>query len=212
MNWKKCFCVAVLASGAAFAQGWEAGLIGGFAYSPKLDVDGRTGSAKAGFKDGVAVGVYGGEDTYRYWGGEARYLYRSGDLSASSGGTSTSFGAATHILTGDILGYFKPTGARVRPFIIFGGGIKFVRGTGSESAAQPLGNFVALTHTQQVLGVADVGAGFKMNLRKHFRLRIEAHDYISTPPRKVLAAAPGASLSGILNDIVGTVSLAYTWQ
>src|SRR5690242_17225955 len=129
MNCRKLFCAAILSGGALFAQEWEVGLIGGFGYSPKVSVDSPAGHARAGFGNGAAVGAYGGDDTYRYFGGEARYLYRFGDLKATAGGKSESLGASTHILTGDILAYFRPRETRVRPFIAFGGGAKIIDGT-----------------------------------------------------------------------------------
>ena len=211
MNWRKLFCAALLASGAAWAQGWEVGVIGGYAYSPKLDVTARSGHASAGLEKGAVVGVYGGQDTYRYFGGEARYLYRFGDAAVSSGGTSASLAAHSQILTGDILGYFRPTGSRIRPFVALGGGVKVINGTGRESATQPLGNFVALTHTREVLAVGDLGFGIKASLSTHVRFRVEAHDYLGQNPHKVLAPAPGASISGVMHDVIGMASIAYTW-
>ncbi len=211
MNWRKLFCAAILASGAVFAQGWELGVIGGFSYSPNLSVKEGSASASAGIGHGGEVGAYGGEDTYRYFGGEVRYLYGFGNLEASSGGTTVNFGRSTHIITGNILGYFRPTESRVRPFISFGGGAEVVDGTGMESAAQPLGNFVALTHTRQILGVGDIGVGIKIGLSKRLRFRIEAHDYPGSSPTNVIAPAPGASIGGFMNNIVGTASLALTW-
>ncbi len=211
MNWRNLFCAAILASGAAFAQGWELGVIGGFSYSPDLSVSGNGSNVSAGIGHGGVVGAYGGEDTYRYFGGEVRYLYGFGNLQASGGNTSVSFGRHTHIITGNILGYFRPTGSKVRPFISFGGGAEVVEGTGMESAAQPLGNFVALTHTRQVLGVGDLGVGVKIGLTKLLRFRIEAHDYLGSSPTNVIAPAPGVSIGGFMNNIVGTASLALTW-
>ena len=211
-NRKKLLLMAALATAsAAFGQGWEVGAIGGFAYSPQFNVTRGSSSASAGFKNGGVIGVYGGEDSGRYLGGEARYLYRFSDPQVSSGGASASFSGHTHILTGDILVHFRPAGTRVRPFFAFGGGVKFIQGTGAESATQPLGNFVALTHTRESLGVGDVGAGFKINLKKHVRFRLEAHDYISHAPKKVIAAAPGASFGGVFNDVIGTASIAAVW-
>ncbi len=209
MNWKNLFCAAILASGSAFAGEWELGLMGGFSYSPDLGVTGNGSSGvSAGIGHGGEVGVYGGDDTYRYFGGEVRYLYGFGDLQASSGNTTVNFSRSTHIITGNILGYFRPTESKVRPFISFGGGAEEVNGTGMESAAQPLGNFVALTHTRQLLGVGDIGVGIKIGLSKRLRFRVEAHDYLGSSPSQVLAPAPGASIGGFMNNIIATASLA----
>ena len=59
--------------------------------------------------------------------------------------------------------------------------------------------------------MADIGAGFKMDLRKNLRFRVEMRDYISPAPNKVIAPAPGASLGGVMNDIQGMVGFSLTW-
>jgi hypothetical protein len=212
MNWKKLCYATMLASGVASAQIWELGVIGGLGYAPNLSVKEGSATASAGLGHGAAVGAYGSEDTYPHFGGEVRYLYSFGNLEASSNGTLVRFGRRTHTITGDILIYPRPTESRVRPFLALGGGVEILDGTGRESAAQPLGEFVALTHTRETLAVGDVGAGFKIGLSEHLRLRIEAHDYAGPSPKKVIAPAPGASVGGFMNNIVGTVSIAFAWS
>jgi Outer membrane protein beta-barrel domain len=211
MNGKLLLCVAVLSAASASAQEWEVGVIGGFGFSPDLTVKGPTGNASTGFQNGAVIGAYGGEDMYRYFSGEARYLYRYSDLKLSSNGTSVDFGAHTHIITGDILAHFRPVESRMRPFVAFGGGIEVIQGTGTESAGQPLGNFAALTHTREILPVADVGVGIKYQWTHWIRLRAEVHDYIGSAPSEVIAPAPGASLNGVRNDILATGSIGFTW-
>jgi hypothetical protein len=195
----------------ASAQQWEVGAIGGFGYSPGLTVKNATTSASTGVKTGVTVGAYGGEDLYRYFSGEATYLYRAGDLKLDGSGKSVSFGAHTHLITGDFLGHFRPKGARFRPYISFGGGIEVMQGTGQESATQPLGNLAALTATREVLPVGEIGAGVKYQMSKHLRLRVQVRDYLSQAPNEVIAPAPGATLSGIHHDVIGTGAIAVTW-
>jgi hypothetical protein len=212
MNWKKPFFAAVLASGTAFAQGFELGAVGGFSYAPNLGVTEGSATASAGIGHGDVVGAYGGQDMYRYIGGEVRYLYGFGSLQASSNNTSVTFARRTQTITFDLLGYLRPTGLRVRPFLALGGGVEILSGTGAESAAQPLGNFVALTHTRETLGVGDVGVGLKISVSKHLRLRLEAHDYMSPSADKVIAPAPGASIGGFMNNIVGAASIALTFR
>jgi hypothetical protein len=84
-------------------------------------------------------------------------------------------------------------------------------GSGIESAGQPLGNFAAFTATREILPVADVGTGLKIDLHKNLRFRVEVRDYISPAPNKVIAPAPGASLGGVLNDIQAMVGFSLTW-
>jgi hypothetical protein len=207
-------CALVLAAAPAIAQEpthWELGVIGGFGYSPSLTVKNSTTSASTGFAKGGAIGVYAGEDSHRYWSGEINYLYRMSNLKLEGNGKSVEFGGHTHIITGDFLAHFRPIGSHVRPFVSFGGGIEVIEGTGAESATQPLGNLAALTHTREVLPVGEAGVGVKVQLSRHLRLRVQVRDFISSSPNEVIAPAPGASLTGIVNDIVGMGALALTW-
>jgi hypothetical protein len=204
----------VLAAAPAIAQEparWELGVIGGFGYAPSLTVRNSAASASTGFAKGGVIGFYAGEDSYRYWGGEATYLYRMSDLKLSGSGKSVKFGGHTHLITGDFLAHFRPVGSHIRPFISFGGGVEVIQGTGEESAAQPLGNLAALTATREVLPVGEAGAGVKIQLRPHLRLRVQVRDYISAAPNEVIAPAPGAVIHGFVNDIIGMGTLAWTW-
>ena len=211
---KGLVCALVLAAAPAIAQEpaqWEVGVIGGFGCAPSLTVKNSVTSASTGYANGGVIGIYGGEDMYRYWSGEANYLYRMSNLKLSGNGKSVEFGGHTHIITGDFLAHFRPTGARIRPYISFGGGIEVIQGTGTESATQPLGNLAALTHTNEVLAVGEAGAGVKVQLTRHVRLRVQVRDFISHAPDQVITPAPGASISGIVNDIVGMGTLGFTW-
>ncbi len=213
---KSLLCAAAMIAATATmarAQGpeWEVGVIGGVGFSPDMTVKNATSSASTGVKTGATVGVYGGEDSYRYWAGEATYLYRTGDVKLEGSGKSVSFGAHTHLITGDFLAHLRPRGARIRPYFSFGGGIEVMVGTGQESATQPLGNLAALTATREVLPVGEGGVGVKVQLSPHLRLRVQVRDYFSQAPNEVIAPAPGASLSGIRQDIIGMVAVAYTW-
>src|SRR6185437_9546912 len=201
--------LSILFAGCAFAQTWEVGALGGFGFTNDLTVKSSGGSASARLANGAVAGVFGGEDTYRYFSGEVRYLYRYSDLRLSSGTTSVNFPAHTHIVEGVFLFHFRPREARIRPFIAAGGGLSIIVGTGVESAGQPLGRFAALTATRETLPTADVGAGIKFDLQRHLRLRIEADDYISSTPNKVIAPAPGASVSGLLNDVAAFAALSF---
>jgi hypothetical protein len=206
-------CTAVVFTAmAAYAnaqeQQWEVGAIGGFGYSPNLTVSNGTLHRCKNRTDDCA---YGGQDMYRYCSGEATYLYRAGDLKLDGSGQSTTFGAHTHLITGDILAHFRPRGAKIRPFVSFGGGIEIMEGTGSESATHPLGNLAALANTREVLPVGEAGVGVKIQVAEHVRLRVQVRDYFSKSPNEVIAPAPGASLSGLRQDVIGSVSVAYSW-
>ncbi len=201
-----------LAMGTAFAQeSWEVGLVGGLGFAHDLTLQGPPGTAKVGFRNGIVFGGYLGDDAYKYFSGEVRYLYRASDLRLLSGGTTATFNARTHILTGDFLVHFQPRSAPVRPFVSFGGGAKILQGTGMESSAQPLGLFAGLTNTREVLPTGDVGFGVKIKAARNVRVRFEIRDYISRNPSTVIAPAPGITMKGILNDFLGLASVAYTW-
>ncbi|MBM3758200.1 MAG: hypothetical protein FJW38_30020 [Acidobacteria bacterium] len=157
----------------------------------------------------AALGAYFGGDSGDHWGGEVRYLYRFSDARLSGSGGSPKFNAQTNIMTGEILGYFKKRSAVTRPYVAFGGGIKWIRATGTESAAQPLGRIAALTNTEEAMAVASVGAGVKHAIGKRLLLRIDVRDYLGKRPNKIIAPAPGAKVSGFYNDIVASVSIGF---
>ena len=105
---KSLTCAVVMfvaAAGLASAQEsqWEVGGIGGVGFSPDMTVKNGPTSASASVRPGLTVGVYGGQDMYRYWSGGSPYLYREGDLKLSGNGQSASFAAHTHLITGDFL-------------------------------------------------------------------------------------------------------------
>lgn len=201
-----------LATGIAYAQEWELGALGGFGYAPDFTVKGPSGSATTGFQNGGVLGAFAGDDAYDHWSVEAHYLFRFSNLKLSSGGTSVDFGAHTQFFGADGLFHFRPRTSRIRPFLAFGGGVKLLQGTGTASASQPLGNFVALTNTSEALLTADGGVGVKVTLSNHVRVRFEVQDYISAAPSKVIATAPGYTMSGGLwHDVQGIAAISYTW-
>jgi len=209
---KKLALTGLLVAGVACAQEWEVGALGGFGYAPHLTVSRSSGRADTGIRYGGVVGVYAGEDMYRYWSGELRYQYRFDNLKLTQGNVSAGdFSAHSHIITADFLGHFRPRGSHMRPFVAFGGGARIMVGSGIERASQPLGQFAALTATHEVLPVADVGGGIKIDIHKHLRFRVEGRDYISPAPNKVIAPAPGASLGGVLNDFQGLIGFSLIW-
>lgn len=200
-----------LLAGTAYAQSREFGVIGGYGYAPSLTLTGPAGTAHAGFRNGGVLGVYIAENPYKHLGGEIRYLYRMSDMKLSSGGTSTDFAAHTQIVHMDLVVPIQDPDSRLRSFIALGAGAKVIQGTGAESSFQPLHQFAALTKTLQVLPTGDIGAGVKLNLRPHLRIRFEARDYISPQPNKVITAAPGVTIGGMLHDILALAALSYTW-
>jgi hypothetical protein len=56
-----------------------------------------------------------------------------------------------------------------------------------------------------------VGVGVKYQISEHLRLRFQVRDYISQSPNDVIAPAPGARISGIMQDIAATGGIGLTW-
>jgi len=206
----KPFLALLLFSLPAWGQ-WELGALGGFGFVKNLSVRNQAGSATAGFKSGYAWGFLAGHNGYRHLSGEMRYMFHKGDPKLSSGGTQARFGGHVHLIHADFLLHTSPTGSRIRPFVAFGGGIKVFQGTGTESAAQPLNRFAALTHTREIKPLLSAGAGVKVALTKLLSLRVEARDFVSPPPEKIIAPAPGAAIRGWVHDVTPMAGIVFTF-
>ena len=101
-------------------------------------------------------------------------------------------------------------GSRVQYFAAFGGGMKIFRGTGQETAYQPLSQYAVLTKTQEVKPMASVGGGLKYKLGERLFLRTEFRDYITPFPKNVIAPGSNAKFSSsILHDFIPMVALSY---
>jgi hypothetical protein len=199
----KIVCLTfTLVAPLAVAQEWEVGGLGGVGIVPDTTVKNAAGTASTGFKTGVAFGAFGGSNDYRYLGGEASYIYRESDLRLSNRGTEVTFGGHTQFLDFRLLVHFAPKESRFRPFVAAGGGVAIYSGTGQESASAPLNNFAALTHTRETKPMVSGAVGVKFRLSKHLGLRFEFRDYATPFPNRVIAPAPGASLSGWMNNFV----------
>jgi hypothetical protein len=201
---------AVAAVPAAMAQRWEFGGGAGGGFYTSQDVSAPSGSAAAKIQSNVAAGVWLANNGRGRWGGEARYDYQRGALQLSSGGTQAAFGAETHALHYDILWHAAPSGARVRPFVAAGAGVKVYRGTGAEVVFQPLSNFALLTKARDLTALVSVGGGVKMQLTSHLQLRMDLHDYLTSFPMQVIAPNVGSKVGGWLHDFVPMVGLSYT--
>jgi hypothetical protein len=196
---------------ACWAQRWEFGVLGGGGLYNTASVTSPAGQGDVGFKSSGAVGAYLGSNMYKYVGGELRYEYLPGDLKVSSGGTEATFNGEAHAIHYDFLFHFAPTESKIRPFVAGGGGVKIYRGTGKATVTQPLERLALLTNTYETKGLGSVGAGIKVQASKRFGLRLEVHDFITPFPRKVIAEAPGAKISGLLHNIVFMGGFAITF-
>ena len=206
-------CIFLLALPACWAQQkWEVGVLGGGGFYTNASVTSPAGSGDVGIKPGAVVGGFLSNDMYKSLSGELRYDYQRGSLRVKSSGTEATFNGESHAIHYDFLFHFAPTGSHVRPFVSGGGGVKIYRGTGEATIVQPLSRLALLTRTYETSGLASVGAGVKVQASQHMSFRAEVHDFITPFPKQVIAAAPGASISGILHDIVVMGGIAFSFH
>ncbi len=196
---------------SAMAQKWEFG--GGVGGSFYLSRDISNGAAKASAKieTNVASGVWLGENLGNKWGGEIRYDYQRGDLQLKSGSISESFAGETHALHYDVLWHATARGAKVRPFLAAGAGIKVYRGTGNEVPSRPLDNFALFTKGNELKALLSLGAGVKWQVAPSLQVRLEVHDYITPFPKEIITPNVGSHVAGILQNIVPMIAIAYTF-
>jgi hypothetical protein len=195
----------------AMAQNWEVGVGVGGAFYNSQTFSNAVGSANASLASGLVTSAWLGNNSHNHWGGEVRYDYENTELKLSSGATSASFAANTQAIHYDFLYHFTSQEAPVRPFVAAGGGVKFFHGTGKETVSQPLQSIGLLTKTTETKGLISVGAGVKFNFARIFQLRVEAHDYITPFPTKVITPNVGTKTGGWLMDFVPMAALAVTF-
>jgi outer membrane protein W len=203
-------CLAVSAAPAALAQKWELGGGGGYGFTTPKDATRPAESATTKIKPGVAAGAWLSNNTSLRWGGEIRYLYQRGNLQLKQNSTEALFDAESHAIHYDFQWHASDADSASRPYIAFGGGVKAYRGTGTEQVVQPLSRFALLTRTQQIQGMASIGAGIKTKINDHWQFRVDVHDYITAVPKDVITPNLGTSLGGMLHNIVPTVGFSWT--
>jgi hypothetical protein len=195
---------------ACWAQKWELGGEGGVGFPSGLTVSNSVGNATAGFANGGAFGILLVQNLYPRISGEFCYNYQFSDLRISRSGESAAFKGNTQSIHYDILFHFRSSRERrLRPFFAVGGGMRDFRGVGAETSYQPLSNFALLTQTSQWTPVVTLGAGIKYAITRRLVFRAEVRDYFSRFPTQVIAPAPGARLSGWLNDLVPMAGITF---
>ena len=199
----------VLLPSAAFAQTWEIGGTAGSGFFNHLPVSSQFGSATAGFANGPVYGGFIGHNMYRLFSGEFHYDFSNRDLKVGASGSDVRFKAKAHSIHYDFLIHAAPVRARARPFLAVGGGMKMYRGTGAESAYQPLQQYAILTRTQETKPLLSVGGGLKIRLSERVALRMEFRDQITPFPKNVIAPAPGASIGGWIHDLIPVFGVSF---
>lgn len=184
------------------AQRWElgAGAAGTFYASRSVSVSSL--SADAGFKGGWGAAAWLGNDINDFVGGEIRYMFQQNDLKLESGGTTYTFGSRSNTIHYDFLLYGARRGAKIRPFVAFGAGMRGYTGTGKEVVVQPLSQFAFLTRTTEWVPLVSLGAGLKFQPTKSLSFRAEFRDYLTPVPKEVITPAPGAKLGGWYTNFV----------
>ena len=198
-------------AGLGQAQEWEIGGIAGAGFMNGNGISTAAASATTGFKSGGAFGAFAGSNLYPHLSGEIRYTYQMNDLKISSGGTEATFKGVSHAIAYELLYHPAPRRSKAQPFVAAGAGIKVFRGTGKESAYQPLSNLAYLTKTMEMRPLVTAGGGVKYRISEHLVFRAEIRDFITPFPKKVITPAPGAKISGWINDFVPLFGLAFTF-
>jgi len=70
---------------------------------------------------------------------------------------------------------------------------------------------VVLTRTTQPEALISVGGGVKVSISRRVLLRFDFRDYATPVPDNLLAAPPGAKVSGWVHDLVGVVGISATF-
>lgn len=204
--------IFLLLAASAPAQVWEAGVLGGGGIYRNATYKAASGAtAKAGFAAGPAFGGYLDQHLYSRLSGEIRYLYQKGDLKVSSGGGKATFRGDTHAIHYDMLLHPGKADASWRPYLAAGAGFKRYSGTGLETMTQPLSQFALLTQTEEWKPLVSVGAGAVMRAGKRGRFRIDARDYMTPLPHRVVAPSPGVTAGGWLHDFVVTAGFGVVF-
>lgn len=199
---------SILAIAPAAAQSWEVGAGAGAGIYTSSTITAGSQSATVRFATAPTMSAYVGQNLYRKWAGELRYTWQPGQIRLDSGAQRATFAAQTHAVHYDVLYQFRTSEDSVRPFLAFGGGAKYFRGTGEEVVFQPLGQFAYLTRTAEWQPMLSVGGGIKVKINRRLMFRADVRDYLTPVPKKVVAPALGATAGGMMHDFVMLATLS----
>ena len=207
----------LLMPGAARAQAfrtggkYEFGVGGAFSYYTSQTITNSRGSATVGLKPGFGASAWLGHNMYRKVSGEVRYDFGKNDLKLDSAAGNVSFAAHSHALHYDLLIHTADTGAKVRPFLLVGGGVKLYRGTGREHAYQPGSDMAVLTRTYETKALFTFGGGLKFNPSSRVSLRVEVRDNVTPFPRQVIAPVSGTMSGEWIHNFVALFGIAVVF-
>lgn len=168
-------------------------------------------SGDAGFNNGLSGSFWIGNNMYNKVSGEFHYDYQRNDLNLSAGAANVTFGGKSHAFHYDLLFHFTGRAAKVRPYLLAGGGFKLYQGTGTESAFQVLSKLAILTKTKEMKPMVTFGGGLKFTLSQHVNLRMEVRDNMTPFPTKIILPVNGAHSSGWLNNFVPLIGISFVF-
>ncbi len=203
--------LVLTASGAALAQQWEFGGVGGGGFLSNVSATSSLGSATAGFQPGGTVGAFFGQNLFPNFTGEIRYEFMQNNLELKNSGQTAHFTGYAHAIHYDLLWHTNKKNSKVQFFLVAGGGVKIFQGTGTEQAYQPLSQFGYFTKTHALKPMASVGAGATFALSRRMFLRTEMRDFITAFPTEIITPPQNVKYGSILHDIVPMVGIDYVF-
>lgn len=183
------------------------GGISGSFYTGK-DISNTNGSVKAGFKPGFGASLWLGNDMYELISGELRYDFTRQDMQLEGNGANPTLGSHSHAVHYDLHFHFAERNAKIRPYVLAGGGVKVFHGSGNTRSVQPLMNIAVLTPTSELKPMFTFGAGVKVRLNSRFQLRVEIRDNVTAFPSKLITPVRAEGASGLMHNFLPTGGLS----
>jgi hypothetical protein len=166
-------------------------------------------SAEIGFPSRATVGVVVGEDLYRHWGGEIRWLFQWGGPQIQANGTKTSISGFSNLVTYDFVIYPVRTESGLRPYLAAGAGVKAYTGRDFVSAVQQPGERLAfLRDTTEAEPAISVGGGVKYRFARHAVIRLDFRAYFTPSPDHVIRPVASSVVHGWLFELAPTVGVS----
>jgi hypothetical protein len=202
----------VLLCGAAQAQPFEIGVLGGYprmthaplgSISPESPQDGDT-TLKGDYSQGAwftinTKGYYGHELTYLLSRATLRTTVRT-DVNGTTVVTTQEDRIAVHMAAYNFLIYFMPRGERWRPYVT--GGLQAYEYQKPHIPDWPSG------HTRHY--GFNYGGGIKLVPFKHTVVRFDFRDYLGGKPYQLTFANEGNS-GGLVHQLEGTVGFGISF-
>jgi len=191
------------------AQQWELGAQFGLGVSHDPAITNSSGSAQPSFRTAPALSVVCTENSYQYFSGEFRYLFRWGGPKLTSDGAHGSMDGFSNVITYEILIHLTPRESRLRPFFAGGVGMKAYTGTSPPSVSQSLADVALLRPITQVEPAVSAGGGLKYRLARDVQLRIDFRTYMTPLPNDLVRPVGKAVVHGWSFDFVPMVGFSY---